>query len=171
MERADKSQAQSTMAALHTQADQARDEEKHELLAENGKLTQALQEAQHSQGKSAGKVDKLELEVRRLEAVKVDLEFQLKDARDQSLRERRDWQKCSKEKDRQIKILFQAVRKQAELAHILKQQKLHLEALKVLDFTESEFAETLEWCPKESMATSENIDPHRLSTDVSQKMQ
>lgn len=49
--------------------------------------------------------------------------------------------------ERQKADLISAVRKQARLIDILKRQKLHLEASRLLDFTEQEFLKVVEVKP------------------------
>jgi hypothetical protein len=41
--------------------------------------------------------------------------------------------------------LIAAFKKQMQLINILKRQKLHVEAAKLLSFTEEEFMKTLDW--------------------------
>ncbi|KAI9100410.1 hypothetical protein DFS34DRAFT_614512 [Phlyctochytrium arcticum] len=52
-----------------------------------------------------------------------------------------DLRRCQKQKTE----LLTAFRKQAQLVDVLKRQKLHLEAAKLLDFTEEEFMRALNW--------------------------
>ena len=47
--------------------------------------------------------------------------------------------------EKQKSDLIQGFRKQARLIDILKRQKMHLEAAKMLQFTEEEFVKALEW--------------------------
>ncbi len=46
---------------------------------------------------------------------------------------------------KQRATLLAAVRKQQRLVELVRQQRLHLEAAKVLAFSEEEFIRTLEW--------------------------
>ena len=47
--------------------------------------------------------------------------------------------------EKQKSDLIQGFRKQARLIDVLKRQKMHLEAAKMLQFTEEEFVKALEW--------------------------
>jgi septum formation topological specificity factor MinE len=47
--------------------------------------------------------------------------------------------------EKQKSDLIQGFRKQARLIDILKRQKMHLEAAKMLQFAEEEFVKALEW--------------------------
>lgn len=49
--------------------------------------------------------------------------------------------------ERQKNDLVSAVRKQARLIEVLKRQKLHLEASRLLDFNEKEFLKAVETQP------------------------
>jgi hypothetical protein len=49
--------------------------------------------------------------------------------------------------ERQKADLISAVRKQARLIDVLKRQKVHLEASRLLDFTEQEFLKVVEVKP------------------------
>ena len=59
-----------------------------------------------------------------------------------------DLESENKKLTKQKTELLAAFKKQLQLIGILKRQKLHLEAAKMLSFTEEEFAKTLDWGAK-----------------------
>ena len=71
-----------------------------------------------------------------------------KDSNDQEKRRYEQTQTENKRLQRQKTELIQAFKKQLKLIDILKKQKMHLEAAKILQFSEDEFLAALEWSPQ-----------------------
>ena len=59
--------------------------------------------------------------------------------------EKEKYSKENRKLEKQKSDLIQGFRKQARLIDVLKRQKMHLEAAKMLQFTEEEFVKALEW--------------------------
>jgi hypothetical protein len=70
-----------------------------------------------------------------------------KDTNDQERRRIEQLTNDNKRIEKQKNELIQAFKKQMKLIDILKRQKMHLEAAKILQFTEEEFIKVLEWNP------------------------
>ncbi len=62
-----------------------------------------------------------------------------------SRREAEDLAAENKQLRKQRATLLAAVRKQQRLVELVRQQRLHVEAARVLGFAEDEFVRTLEW--------------------------
>lgn len=73
--------------------------------------------------------------------VKVDL----RDAQDDARKEKERLEAQAKKLERQKAELLAAFRKQLKLIDVLKRQKLHMEAARLLAFTEDEFMKVVDW--------------------------
>jgi hypothetical protein len=112
--------------------------ENEQLKRDLKKAQQDQQQLEIKQNRSAEEIDKLKLE----------LSKQLTHKKDGNEQEKLKIESLSSENKRLQKQkveLIQAFKKQLKLIDILKKQKMHLEAAKILQFSEQEFINALEW--------------------------
>lgn len=115
------------------------------LRKENDSMKKDLKKSQLEQGQLEVKMNR---HVEEIDKLKVELSKQLLGKKDTSDQEKSKVEHLSAENKRlqkQKQELIQAFRKQMKLIDVLKRQKMHLEAAKVLQFAEQEFLSALEW--------------------------
>ncbi len=134
------------LQAKLTQSDsqsQLMKKENDQLKRDLKKAQQDQQQLEIKQNRSAEEVDKLKLELSKQLTHKKDGNEQEKLKLDSLSSENKRLQKQKVE-------LIQAFKKQLKLIDILKKQKMHLEAAKILQFSEQEFINALEWNSNQS---------------------
>lgn len=115
------------------------------LRKENDTMKKDLKKSQLEQGQLEVKLNR---QVEEIDKLKVELSKQLLGKKDTSEQEKSKIEHLTAENKRlqkQKQELIQAFRKQMKLIDVLKRQKMHLEAAKVLQFAEQEFLSALEW--------------------------
>ena len=85
------------------------------------------------------------------------VQIQSKDINEQEKKKIEQLQIDNKRLEKQKQELIQAFKKQLKLIDILKKQKMHLEASKMLQFSEEEFLKALEWNQATSNANYEAV--------------
>jgi hypothetical protein len=85
------------------------------------------------------------------------IQTQSKDVNEQDKKRVEQLQIDNKRLEKQKQELMQAFKKQLKLIDILKKQKMHLEASKMLQFSEEEFLKALEWNQTTSNANYEPV--------------
>eukprot|EP00051_Salpingoeca_urceolata_P001994 m.45947 g.45947 ORF g.45947 m.45947 type:complete len:462 (+) comp11817_c0_seq1:53-1438(+) len=155
---ADHSKQNKALAAAKAQADAAKREvQEHKRNAEASKLEAASLKKQLDQIERAQKQDAqahaaTEVRLNRAMDNVADLKRQLQERQSSTkesasqLRDQLDEATAeSKRLQKQNAQLVTAFKKQLKLIDVLKRQKLHVEAAKMLSFTEEEFVKALEW--------------------------
>jgi hypothetical protein len=135
---------QAKLAQSESQS-QAAKKESESLRRELKKTQQEQQQLELKQNRSAEEVDRLKLELSKHITHKKDGSEQDKLKLDSLSSENKRLQKQKVE-------LIQAFKKQLKLIDILKKQKMHLEAAKILQFSEQEFINALEWNSNQTAA-------------------
>eukprot|EP00505_MAST-04D_sp_SCG-Rhode-Island_P002096 Stramenopile-MAST_4_protein_2096 len=108
-----------------------------ELVKENKKVTA-------NQGGRDVRLNRALEENDRLKDKVKDLEERLKDSNDTSRGQQSNLAQECRRLERQRNELMAAFKKQMKLIDVLKRQKMHIEAAKLLNFTEEEFTRTLD---------------------------
>uniref|UniRef100_A0A2C9KNQ5 Testis-expressed sequence 9 protein n=1 Tax=Biomphalaria glabrata TaxID=6526 RepID=A0A2C9KNQ5_BIOGL len=111
------------------------EEERNRLLRTNTAQQQQIEKHKKMSEEVKGKSDSLETQ---LSALKKDAHDTDKKRLEQLLSE-------NKKLEKQKNELMSGFKKQMKLIDVLKRQKMHIEAAKMLQFTEEEFVRALEW--------------------------
>jgi chromosome segregation ATPase len=126
-----------------------------ELEAENNSLRKEVQESQkclqEAQTCHSKKEDKLNQALREIDLLKkriIDHQPSKTDSDSADKKERNNFLATIANLEKQNGELFTVVKKQMKLIDIMKRQKVHLEASRLLSFTEAEFSKILDWDAK-----------------------
>ena len=139
------------------------------LRKENDSMKKEFKKSQIEHGQLEVKVNR---QIEEIDKLKVELSKQMIGKKDSNEQEKSKIEHLSAENKRlqkQKQELVQAFRKQMKLIDVLKRQKMHLEAAKVLQFAEQEFLSALEWqnaSPMDSLRhpTSNSKMPSKVSS-------
>ncbi|CAF0812083.1 unnamed protein product [Brachionus calyciflorus] len=130
---------QTKISQLETQLKMIKNENE-QLKRDTKKSSQDTQQLELRLNRSLEEIEKLKLELSKQMTSKKDLNEQDRTKIENLNNENKKLQKQKLE-------LIQAFKKQLKLIDLLKKQKLHLEASRLLQFTEQEFINALEWNP------------------------
>jgi chromosome segregation ATPase len=117
------------------------------LKKEQKKQQQEQAQIELRLNRSLEEIDKLKQQLNKTQA-------NSKDTNEQERRRVDQLTSDNKRLEKQKSELIQAFKKQMKLIDILKRQKMHLEAAKMLQFTEDEFIKVLEWNPSSQTNTA-----------------
>ena len=115
---------------------------------------------------SKSKLNELKLK-RALESIEkfksTIMECKSKKGVDDSLhnKEQKDYEQTMNELKQQRDELLVGFKKQMQLIHVLKRQKVHLEASKLLDITEKEFMNVIDWQSNANLNTKSKTKTRR----------
>ena len=112
--------------------------ENDNLKKDTKKSTSDHQQLELRLSRALEEIDKYKLQAQKVSATS-------KDSTDQEKRRVEQLTSENKRLQKQKAELIQAFKKQLKLIDILKKQKMHLEAAKILQFSEEEFINVLEW--------------------------
>jgi len=131
-----------------TQKLQLKDKEIQNLKKENDNLQRNAKKVEGETSKKDVKINRLQEE---LDKVKIEIKQQRVMVDDKTDDVKKQYDKIIQENrklERQRNELLQAFKKQLKLIDVLKRQKTHLEAAKMLNFTEEEFIKALDLADK-----------------------
>ena len=121
-------------------------------VVQNKSLLKEVGELKRQQTQADGRQNAVEVRVRRAQEEAEQLRQELRSAKDSQAstvggdRSRiQALEDSNKQLKQQKRELMTAFKKQLKLIDILKRQKLHVEAARVLQFTEEEFVKAMDW--------------------------
>lgn len=135
-----KKQAEDTQLKLNAQ-----DLQLQSLKKENDQLKKETKKQQIDQQQVDLRLNRALEEIEKYKQQLAKTQISSKDVNEQEKRRIEQLQSDNKRLQKQKLELIQAFKKQLKLIDILKKQKMHLEAAKMLQFSEDEFINALEW--------------------------
>ncbi|XP_071611214.1 testis-expressed protein 9 isoform X1 [Heliangelus exortis] len=133
---------------LSQEADKKNEGLQQEVIALNKELENLKRVHKQAAGSQSATEVRLNRALEEAERYKVELnklKQSNKDVANEELRRIEELKTENKKLQKQKEELITGFKKQIKLIDILKRQKMHLEAAKMLSFTEEEFMKTLEW--------------------------
>jgi chromosome segregation ATPase len=143
------------------------DQQNGVLKKENEQLKRDMKKNQTDQQQSELKLNRA---LEEIEKLKVQLDKTKVDSKDTKDQEKKRLEQLSSENKRLQKQkleLIQAFKKQLKLIDVLKKQKMHLEAARLLQFSEEEFINAIELNPSNTSTYTANSKPIEKMTQKS----